>query len=194
VIQEWHGINAEMKGMVDHFASEGFLAMAPDLYHGKIAKNDNEAATMMGHLDWAKALSEIGGAVQFLKEHPRCNGKVGVVGFCLGGALSFATAASVPGLDAVVPFYGIPDVSKFDWSKVKAPVLAHFAGHDDWASAEKGRALAKAITSGGGSCELHVYDGAGHAFMRSTDPAKYHEASAKVAWGRTAKFLHDHLG
>jgi carboxymethylenebutenolidase len=194
VLQEWHGINDEMKKKVESFAAEGFVAIAPDLYHGKVAKDDGEASKLMGQLDWGKAIAEIAGAVQLLKEHPHCNGKVGVIGFCLGGALAFASAASIPGLAAVVPFYGIPDTTKFDWSKVSAPVQAHFAGHDDWASPAKGRALAKEIESKGKSCELHVYEGAGHAFMRATDASKYHEASAKKAWERTLAFLHQHLG
>jgi carboxymethylenebutenolidase len=194
VLQEWHGVNEEMKQKVAKFAAEGFVALAPDLYHGKVAKNDEEAGRLMGQLDWGKAIGEIAGAVQFLKEHPRSNGKVGVLGFCMGGALAFASAASIPGLAAAVPFYGIPDTSKFDWSKVSAPVQAHFAGIDEWASPEKGRALAKQIEGAGKSIELHVYDGAGHAFMRATDPSKYHEASSKKAWERTLAFLHQHLG
>ncbi len=194
VIQEWHGINDEMKQKVDRFAQEGFLAIAPDLYHGKIAKNDDEAGKLMNALDFGKAVGEIGAAVQFLKEQPRCNGKVAVLGFCLGGALTFASAANLPGLACAVPFYGLPDVSKVDWSKVSAPILAHFAGHDDWASPDKARALQKDLSSKGKSMELHVYEGAGHAFMRATDPSKYHEASAKKAWERTLTFLRSHLG
>jgi carboxymethylenebutenolidase len=194
VIQEWHGINAEMKKKVQRFAGEGFLTLAPDLYHGKVAKDDHEAGQLMGALDWARALGDIAGAVKHLQESPRSNGKVGVLGFCLGGALAFATAATLPGLAAVVPFYGIPDTSKFDWSKVDAPILAHFAGHDDWASPDKARALARLIEAGGKSIELHVYEGAGHAFMRDTDPSKYHEPSAKKAWERTLAFLHQKLG
>lgn len=193
VVQEWHGINDEMKSKVARFAREGYLALAPDLDHGKIAKNDDEAGKMMSALDFGKAVGEIGAAVQHLKEHPRSNGKVGVLGFCLGGALTFATAANVPGLACAVPFYGVPDVSKLDFARVTAPILAHFAGHDDWASPDKARKIQKDLQALGKSMELHVYDGAGHAFMRQTDPAKYHEASAKLAWERTFAFLAQHL-
>jgi carboxymethylenebutenolidase len=193
VIQEWHGINDEMRSKVDRFAGEGFLSLAPDLYHGKVAKNDDEAGKLMQALDFGRAVGEIGSAVQWLKEQPRSNGNVAVLGFCLGGALTFATAANVPGIACVVPFYGIPDLSKLDLGKVTAPILAHFAGHDDWASPEKARQLQKDLQAKGKSMELHVYEGAGHAFMRATDPAKYHEASAKKAWERTLSFLRQHL-
>jgi carboxymethylenebutenolidase len=194
VIQEWHGINDEMRAKVDRFAKEGFLALAPDLYHGKVATNDADAAKLMNALDFGAAVGEIGAAAQWLKEQARSNGKVGVLGFCLGGALTIATAANVQGLACAVPFYGLPDLSKVDVKKITAPMLAHFAGHDDWASPEKARAVEKEMRSAGKACELHVYEGAGHAFMRATDASKYHEASAKLAWERTLAFLHEHLG
>jgi carboxymethylenebutenolidase len=194
VIQEWHGINAEMRTKVERFATEGYLSIAPDLYHGKVAANDEEAGKLMNALDFARAVGEIGAAAQWLKEQPRSNGKVAVIGFCLGGALAFATAANVPGLAAVVPFYGVPDLSKLDLGKVTAPILAHFAEKDDWASPDKARQIEKDLKAKGKSMELHVYQGAGHAFMRATDPTKYHEASAKKAWERTLAFLKQHIG
>jgi carboxymethylenebutenolidase len=193
VIQEWHGINDEMRAKVDRFAKEGFLALAPDLYHGQVAKNDEEAGKLMSALDFGKAVGEIGAATQWLKEQPRSNGKVAVLGFCLGGALTLASAANLPGLACAVVFYGVPDLSKIDLGKVNAPILAHFAGHDDWASPDKARQIEKELHAKGKSFELHVYEGAGHAFMRDSDPSKYHEASAKKAWERTLAFLRQHL-
>ena len=193
VVQEWHGINTEMKNKVARFAQEGFLALAPDLYHGAVAHNDQEAGKMMQALDFAKAIGEIGAAVAWAKEQPRSNGKVAVLGFCLGGALTIAAAANVPGLACAVPFYGVPDLSKLDLSKVSAPILAHFAGHDDWASPDKARQIQKDLTAKGKSFELHVYPDAGHAFMRDTDSSKFHAPSAKQAWDRTLAFLRTHL-
>jgi carboxymethylenebutenolidase len=193
VIQEWHGINAEMRTKVERFAHEGYLAIAPDLYHGKVAANDDEAGKLMNAMDFGRAVGEIGAAAQWLKEQSRSNGKVAVVGFCLGGALSFAAAANVAGLAAVVPFYGLPDLSKLDLDKVTAPILAHFAETDDWANPDKARQLQKDLEAKGKSMELHVYAGAGHAFMRATDPTKYNEAAANKAWERTFAFLKEHL-
>jgi carboxymethylenebutenolidase len=194
VVQEWHGINDEMRAKVDRFAREGFLALAPDLYHGKVTADDTEAGKLMAALDFGRAVGEIGAAAQWLRDQPRSNGKVAVVGFCLGGALTFAAAANVPGLACTVPFYGIPDLSKLDLNKVSAPILAHFGEHDDWASPQKARLLAADLKAKGKSIELHVYEGAGHAFMRDSDKTKYHEASAKKAWPRTIAFLHEHVG
>jgi carboxymethylenebutenolidase len=193
VVQEWHGINDEMRAKVDRFAHEGFLALAPDLYHGKVATNDVEAGQLMSALDFGRAVGEIGAAVAWLKGQPRSNGQVAVLGFCLGGALTIASAANLPGLACAVPFYGLPDVSKLDFGKVTAPIQAHFAEHDDWASPEKARLVEATLKAKGKSIELHVYEGAGHAFMRDSDKTKYHEASAKKAWSRTLAFLKEHL-
>lgn len=192
VIQEWFGINDHIKSLVERFAGAGYLALAPDLYHGKIAKNEGEAGQMMQALDFPKAIGEIGAAAHYLKEHPRSNGKIAIVGFCLGGALTFATGAHVPGLAALVPFYGVPDLDKLDVSKITAPVLAHFAKHDDWAKPEKAEAIKKKLDALGKPMELHVYD-AGHAFMRDSDSSKYNEPSSKKAWERTFEFLKRHL-
>jgi carboxymethylenebutenolidase len=194
VVQEWHGINDEMRAKVDAFAREGFLALAPDLYHGAVATNDVDASKLMAALDFGRAVREIGVAVQWLKSQPRSNGKVAVLGFCLGGALTLASAANLSGLACAVPFYGLPDLATLDLAKITAPILAHFAENDDWASPEKARLLEAALKAQGKSIELHVYEGAGHAFMRDSDKTKYHEASARKAWARTVAFLREHLG
>jgi carboxymethylenebutenolidase len=192
VVQEWHGCNDVMKQLTDRFAAEGFIAFAPDLYHGKVCTNDQEAMAAMQALDKPKAVHEIGDAVAHLRAHARCNGKVGVTGFCLGGGLTFAAIANVPGIDAAVPFYGLPGMPEDAFSKVKTPILAHFAKTDDWATASGAEAIQKAVKAGGGSMELHVYD-AGHAFMRPGGQ-NYSAENAKVAWERTIAFLKKHLG
>jgi carboxymethylenebutenolidase len=193
VVQEWHGINDVMKTLVDRFAAAGFVAIAPDLYHGKIAKSDGEATELMNALDKTAAVSEIGDAATFLKGHARANGKVAVVGFCLGGALAFAAARHIGGLAAVVPFYGTPGYSMDEYAKIKIPVVAHVGRKDDWCKASTVAEIQKAINGAGGSMELHVYE-AGHAFMRAGDPAAYDEASAKLGWERTIAFLQKHIG
>jgi carboxymethylenebutenolidase len=193
VLQEWHGVNDQMKGKVDRFASAGWLSLCPDLYHGKIAKNDEEAGKLMGQLDWGRAVAEIADTATFLRGHARSNGKVGVVGFCMGGALTFAAARHVDGLACAVPFYGAPDLPMDEYKKVKTPIQAHFAKKDDWAKASIAEEIQKNVRAGGGQMELFVYD-AGHAFMRDTDPSKYDAASAKLAWERATEFLKRHLG
>ncbi|MBX3228282.1 MAG: dienelactone hydrolase family protein [Labilithrix sp.] len=193
VLQEWWGLDDHIESLVDRFAKEGFLVVAPDLYHGKTTKDGAEAAKLMGALDTLKAVDEIAGAVAFLKDHPRSNGKVGVTGFCLGGALTLASACHVPAIAAAVPFYGIPPAEKVDYAKVTAPISMHVAKKDEWVTVgraeevkQKVEALAKT------PFELHVYD-ADHAFMNDTRPAVYAAAEAKIAWDRAVAFLQRHL-
>ncbi len=193
VIQEWHGLNDQMKGKVDRFAKEGFLALCPDLYHGKVATNDQEAASLMNQLDWGHAVADIGAAAAHLRGHARSNGKVGVLGFCMGGALAFAAALNVDGLACAVPFYGLPQIPPEKLANIKIPVQAHFAKTDEWAKASVAEEIQKKIRAAGGHMDLFVYD-AGHAFMRETDPSKYDAPSAKLAWERTLDFLRKQLG
>lgn len=192
LIQEWWGVNDHVRDLAERLAKEGFLVVAPDLYHGKTAKNAEEAGKLMSALDTLVAVEEIAGAVDFLKKHPRGNGKVGVVGFCLGGALSFAAACHVEGLSAVVPFYGIPPAAKVDYSKVTAPIMTHVAKRDEWVTVPKAEAIVKQIKDHGGAIELHVYD-ADHAFMNDTRPDVYSKENAKLAWDRTVAFFKKHL-
>jgi carboxymethylenebutenolidase len=192
LIQEYWGINDHIRSLADRLANEGFLVVAPDLYHGTIAKDASEAGKLMTELDTFQAVQEIAGAADYLKAHARGNGKVGVIGFCLGGALSFASACHVEGLSAVVPFYGIPPAEKVDYAKVTAPILAHFAKNDEWATVARAEEIKKQIDARGASMQLEIYD-AGHAFVNDTRPEAYDEKSAKLAWQRTIDFLKTHL-
>ena len=192
LIQEYWGINGHVKSLADRLASQGFLVVAPDLYHGKIAKDAAEAGQLMTALDSAAAMTEIAAAVAYLKEHPRGNGKVGVIGFCMGGALAFAAACHLEGLSAVVPFYGTPPADKVDYTKVTAPILAHFAKNDEWATVAKAEAIKKELDAQGKPMQLEVYD-AGHAFVNDTRPEAYDEKSAKLAWQRSIDFLKKNL-
>jgi len=192
IVQEWFGISDHIKWLVDELASHGFLAIAPDLYHGRLAKNDGEAGKMMGELDKKRAVKEIGDAVTYATTLARFGGKVGITGFCLGGALTFAAGAD-DRVSALAPFYGLPPVAP-DWSKVRAPIQAHFSKTDQWATVAGAEEIKRAVDAAGKTTmELHVYD-AGHAFMRKGDPAKYDEAASKLAWQRVLAFLHTHLG
>jgi carboxymethylenebutenolidase len=193
LIHEWWGVNEHIRDVAERFAKEGFLVAAPDLYHGKVTEDAAEAEALMTALDTLQAVREIGAAAAYLKQHPRSNGKVGVTGFCMGGALSFASACHVPGLSAVVAFYGIPSAEKVDYAKVTAPVMAHFAKRDDWATVAKAEEIKGQLEGRGHPMELHVYD-ADHAFMNDTRPEVHDAANAKLAWDRTIAFLKKHLG
>lgn len=192
LIQEWWGVNDHIRSLLDRLASAGFVALAPDLYHGKVTRDPAEAGRLMTELDKPGAIEEIAGAVRYLAAHERSNGKVGVMGFCMGGALSFAAAAAVPELGAAVPFYGIPSPGP-DYSRVQAPILAHFAARDQWAKPEGAQQLKQQLEALGKSMELHVYD-ADHAFVNDTRPEVYNPAAAALAWDRSVEFLKQHLG
>lgn len=194
VLQEWWGLNGHIRSILKRLAGAGFIALAPDLYHGEVTTDATEASRLMSQLNWGKAMDEIGGAAAYLHAHPRCIGQVGVVGFCLGGALSFAAAQHVAEISVAVPFYGIPpQEAKVDYSKIKAPILAHFATRDKWATVDSAEVVKRELEGRGHSMELHVYD-AEHAFFNDTRSDVYSPESAKLAWERTIDFLHRHLG
>jgi class I fructose-bisphosphate aldolase len=194
LIQEWWGLNDHIRSLLERMAAEGFLVLAPDLYHGKSTKDPEEAGRLMTELDTLRAVKEIGGGVDFLRTHERSNGKVGVLGFCMGGALTFASACHIEGLGAAVPFYGIPPAEKVDYGRVTAPILAHFASKDGWAQPERAKEIQKKIEAAGKTTmRLEIYE-AEHAFMNDTRPEVYNAEAAALAWSRTVEFLKQHLG
>jgi carboxymethylenebutenolidase len=190
VIHEWHGLNDSVRAIVDRLAADGFLALAPDLYHGEVTTDDSRAASLMQALKTSAALDDVAACVQLL--HARGCAKVGVIGFCMGGAMAFAAATTVDAVTCAVPFYGIPVADYWDAARMRVPIQAHFARHDDWAKPERAEQLAREVTQRGGHMELFVYD-AGHAFMRSTDPKVFNAAAAATAWTRMLEFLRSHL-
>jgi carboxymethylenebutenolidase len=193
LIQEWWGLNGQIRDIALKLAKEGFVVAMPDLYHGRWTTDADEAAKLMNALDWPRALDEIAGTATFLASHPRSSGNVGIVGFCLGGALSFAAATKVPELKAVVPYYGLPPAGSVDYTKVTAPILAHFASKDEWARADLAQALQAEMNGRGQAMELHIYE-AGHAFSHEARRDVFVPEAAALAWSRTVSFLHQHLG
>lgn len=194
LLQEWWGVNGHIRDLCERFAREGFVVIAPDLYEGVTTKDAGEAGQLMTALKWPAALEKIAGAVALLKAHPRCNGKVGVTGFCMGGAGAFVCAAQLQGLDAVVPFYGLAPAHYADWSTANTPpIQGHFAERDQWAKASLAEAVRDALVARGREMELHVYD-ADHAFVNDTRPEVHAPAQAKLALSRATAFLHKHLG
>lgn len=193
LIHEWWGLNDHTRDLAGRLAKAGFLTLAVDLYDGRSTKDPDEATKLMTSLDTDDAVDRVAGAVGWLRGHSRSNGKVGVTGFCMGGAMAFASACGVPHLGAVVPFYGVPNRDKVDYTKVTAPIQAHFAKNDDWASVAKAAAIRDELREHGQSLDLCEYD-AGHAFVNDTRPEAYHAPSATLAWERMVGFFHQHLG
>jgi len=191
VIQEWWGLVPHIKDVADRFAAAGFAALAPDLYHGKSTKEPDEAGKMMMALKMDEAAKDMAGAYDFLKAHPACTGKVGSVGFCMGGGLSLMIASIRP-IDACVDYYGVAEAAQL--SGLKAPVLGHYAANDTWASPEAAAKLEKGLRDIGKQVEFHMYPGTDHAFFNDSRPEIYNDAAAKLSWDRTLAFFKQHLG
>ena len=187
VIHEWWGANAQIRGVVDRFANEGYVAFAPDLYRGKVAKTPEEAQRLVESGDKAQWLRDLELAVAALL--PR---KVGVVGFSLGGALALTTAAHVPDVRACVPFYGIPRPESADLTKIRARVLGHYARVDEYYSPERVDELETALQRAGVAATIYRYD-ARHSFFNEENEQVYSRDSARLAWDRTLAFLEEAL-
>jgi carboxymethylenebutenolidase len=192
VVHEAYGINDDIRALCERLAAEGFVALAPDLYHGEVATDSEGAMALMNKLSTGSAMEDIALAMTTLRASPQTGEKIGIIGFCMGGAIAFAAAQRVPGLAAAVPFYGIPTEEFWQPEKVKIPIQAHFAKRDDWAKPDRAEAFREQVVASGGSMELHVYD-AEHAFMRKSNANIYDPTSAELAWSRAIAFLKKQL-
>lgn len=193
VIQEWWGLSENIKALTDRFALAGFDALAPDLYKGVVVPyHDTEAANKeMTSLDFLDATEQtVRGAVQYLKKN---SAKVGLTGFCMGGAVTIIGAARVPELAAAVAFYGIPPEQAAKPADVKIPLQGHFANKDDWCTPEAVNGFEKAMKAAGKDFEAFRYD-ADHAFVNEERAAVHDRAAAELAWGRATEFFKKHLG
>ena len=197
VIQEWWGLNEQIKGVADMLAGAGYRALVPDLYRGKVALAANEAEHLMNALDFGDAAGQdVRGAVAHLKAAGSV--KVGVTGFCMGGALTLLSAVFVSELDAAVAWYGYPPLDFIDASKIRAPLMAHWAIDDVPFPIAKVAELEKNLADAKVSFEFHRYQ-AKHAFANETADSKglamikYDPAAAKLAWSRTMAFFGKHL-
>jgi carboxymethylenebutenolidase len=187
VIQEWWGLNAQIKGIADRLGKAGYRAIVPDLYCGKLAKDGDEASHLANELDWDDAIEQdIRGAIQQLRS--TSDGPVAVMGFCMGGALTIIAGTRLSGIDAAVCFYGIPPAQKANPSHLRAPMQFHFAQHDDWCTPQAVDTLEQQLRQGSATFEIHRYD-AKHAFMNEARPEVYNAEAATKAWDRTLQFL-----
>ena len=196
VIQEWWGLVDHIRDICDRLAAEGFVALAPDLYHGETTTEPDEAGKLMMELDIERAAKDMSGAVDYLLGHDAVDGdKIGAIGFCMGGALVLVLAArNGEKVGAVVPFYSAFAGEVPDLSGIEAPVLGHFGELDDFAPPEKARELEDTIRNDAGvECTFHIYRGAGHAFVNDDRPEAHHPEHAARAWELTLQFLRGNL-
>ena len=196
VIQEWWGLDWGIKVMADRLAAAGFVALAPDLYHGELAEHDemDKAGALMQALPPDRAGRDMSAAIDYLSGLDEVTGSgLGVVGFCMGGMLSFILAANRPdAISAVVPFYGFPQGdAEPDWTGLSAAVRGHMAEHDDFFGPEAARALEAKLQALGKDVTLTVHAGTGHAFMAPHNAlGTLNEQVAAQVWPEVLAFLH----
>lgn len=194
VIQEWWGLVDHIKDVADRFAREGFVALAPDLYHGKSTQSPDEAGKLFMALNIAQAEKDLRGAIQYLLSLEETQGKkVGTVGFCMGGQLSLYAACANASVAACVDYYGIHPNVHPALDKLQAPVLGFFAESDSFVTPEVVRQLESQLKGAGKQVEFHIFPGVGHAFFNDTRPDAYHAPSARQSWERMIRFFKDHL-
>lgn len=197
VIQEWWGLNDQIRGIADQLAASGYRALVPDLYRGKVALEANEAEHLMQGLDFASAAGQdVRGAVRHLKATG--SARVGITGFCMGGALTLLAAVHVPEADAAVVWYGYPPLEYISAGRIHAPLMAHWATEDTVFPIAKVDELEHKLRDAKVQFEFHRYQ-AKHAFANETADSKNlpmlkHDAAAtELAWRRTYEFLARHL-
>lgn len=197
VIQEWWGLVPHIEHVCDRFAAQGFVALAPDLYHGETTTEPDEAGKLMMALNMADAARDMGAAADHLLSLDAVTSSgVGVTGFCMGGGLALYLAAVRPDIvRACVPFYGLMPWPDFDpdWSALNASILGHFAENDGFFSPDKVRELDETLRSHGKSVELIIHPGVQHAFFNDVRPEVYDAATAERTFAQTVAFLRDEI-
>lgn len=194
VIQEWWGLNDNIRDIADRFTAEGFVALAPDLYYGEVAHEPDEARKLAMALEYPDALGVIQAAVDYLlADEGVAPKKVGVVGFCMGGGLAWHGAAKLEGIGAAVPCYGGgPEMTLQEAARIQAPVLAIYGGQDRGVSPEVARRRAALMDAAGVANEMVIYEDAGHAFMNDRRPV-YDPEAAEDAWRRILALFRETL-
>jgi carboxymethylenebutenolidase len=193
VIHENRGLVPHIQDVTRRMAKEGFLSIAPDALSplGGTPEDVSNVGAMFKQLDSEQTTKNFVAAVKYLKTHPLSTGKVGCTGFCWGGAMTNQVAVNAPDLDAAVPYYGRQPVAE-DVEKIKAPIMAHYAGND--AGIDAGiPAFEEALKKYNKEYKIFIYEGASHAFNNDTNPERYNEQAAKLAWSRTVAFFKEKL-
>ncbi len=199
VVQEWWGLDSGTKEMADRFAAEGFVALAPDLYHGELAEHTemDKAGELMQSLPPDRAARDMSGAVDYLADHDATsNDGIGVVGFCMGGMLTFLLAADRPDrIVAAVPFYGFPQGDdQPNYRDIEASIQGHMAEHDDFFPPDAAKALEAELQAMGKDATLTVHPGSGHAFMAPHNALGTRDQELyDQIWPQVVEFLHTHL-
>jgi carboxymethylenebutenolidase len=190
VIQEWWGLVPHIEDIVERFAKEGFLAIAPDLFHGKTTKSPDEAGKLVMELDAERAAKEIIAAGESLLQRPECSSKTyGVVGFCMGGGLAKFVATKDPKVSAAASFYGGFKKVDTNWENLRGALLLIAGEKDKGVPPEGERALAEKLKAMGKNVTVKTYPDANHAFFNDTRPEVYNADAARDAWKTTLELF-----
>lgn len=197
VIQEWNGVVDHIKEVTMRLARQGYVAIAPDLYHGEIARSPDQAMRLMGGLSDPQVVRELNGAVAYLREQG--SPRVGVIGFCLGGRLSLLLACHNRDLSACAIYYGSPVSRELSEKQpahlvdlvgnINCPVLGIYGELDAGIPLDVVGRLRDALQKAGKNADIHTYPGAQHAFLNDTNPDRYHADASRDAWEKTLAFL-----
>ena len=190
LVHEWWGLNDQIKSVAAEFANQGYVALAIDLYGGKVADNRDDAKAYMGQVQDAAASATVAAWVDWLRARGDVTGKLGSIGWCFGGGWSLNTALVRP-LDAAVVYYGRVNKTAADLASLGGPVLGHFATRDNWIDAAMVAGFETAMDAAGKAYSSHWYE-AEHGFANPTQ-ARYDAADAALAWERTLAFFDQHL-
>jgi carboxymethylenebutenolidase len=185
VIQEWWGLDGHIKDIAERFAREGFVALAPDLYHGAIATEPDEARKLVMNMNREQAVKDLLGAVKHLQSLPNVAPKqLGCIGFCMGGSLTLALAAATPAIAACAPFYAGMQPGRDQIARIEAELFCAFGAADAGIPMDNVRAFEDNLKSTGKTAEVKVYDGAPHSFFNDTKDS-YRAAAANDAWSNS---------
>jgi carboxymethylenebutenolidase len=195
VIQEWWGLNDWVKDQARALAREGYVALAVDLYRGKVADKQEDAHQLMMGAPPDRILRDLKAAFAYLPGRKDVKAaKIGAVGWCMGGRWSLALATEEPTLAAAVAYYGAPPTDSAAIAKIKAPILGNFGAEDKGPAPDQVKAFETAMKAAGKTIDVKVYPGAGHAFANVNNPwGGYREEAAKDAWTRTAAWFAKYL-
>lgn len=193
VIQEWWGLDDHIKDVAERYAREGYLALAPDLYHGKVTKDPNEAGKLMGALNREEAVKDLLGVVAHLKGMKEVRGeRIGVTGFCMGGSYALLLPCRTKDIRAAAPYYGeIPDEATL--KNLACPILYVYGDADFWITKDEVKRLEASLKKLGKPGEVKVYTGAPHAFFNDTRKDVYRATEAQDAWRRALDLFAKHL-
>lgn len=194
VVHEWWGLNDWVKEQTVKLASQGFVALAVDLYRGKVAADSNEAHELSRGLPNDRALLDLmGGIVYLTTRNDVDRGRIGAIGWCLGGGFAMQLATHVPRLGACVVNYGALPTDPNELQNIGAPVLGNFGADDRGITPTDVRAFQKTMETLGRRVDIKIYDGAGHAFENPNSKEGYRPQAAEDAWNRTVAFLNKSL-